>query len=342
MDTNIERWITVNGAHIPIRNGESVADAFKSTTGKNIESKDSSFINDSDAEKYLYDKNSVKSGWRSTDGLQPESCDSIDGLYKTVEAARQEFNDFTDSIANKYSDLNPIVMKRPNLKNKERIKEKLRTDAEDEKMQGKDYKSIYDDETDTYHCRTIRDCDGHTICMNSTKDVAKVLEVLDGRPEVVRIKNNFAKPSVVGYSDINMNVRLSNGAIVELQLNTTANLVAKERYGHALYEVYRSVSENPKYSELASKMADAQKNLYSLSNKYSKEGNFPTNNIPKSKNGSVNIYDSSYKHEPYAAAIRKQVKEAKPLFRKALLDGSLSSSTVEHFGHLVEYVGLAN
>lgn len=270
--------------------------------------------------------------------MQPESCDSIDGLYKTVEATRQEFNNFTDSIVEKYSDLNPLVMKRPKLKSEERIKEKLRADANDEKLKGNNYKSIYDDETGTYHCRTIRDCDGHTICMNSTKDVAKVLNDLDGREEVVRIKNNFAKPSELGYSDINMNVKLLNGAIVELQLNTTANLVAKERYGHALYEVYRSVSGNPKHKELEDKMANAQKNLYELSNKYSKDGTFPTNNIPKSKSGSANIYDSSYKHEPYASSIRKQIKEATPYFRKALLDGVLSSATVAHFDNLVKYI----
>ena len=73
-----------------------------------------------------------------------------------------------------------------------------------------------------------------------------MLTHLDGMKEVARIKNNFAKPTSpesVGYSDINANIKLSNGAIVELQVNTTANMVAKERYGHALYEVWRSIRE---------------------------------------------------------------------------------------------------
>ena len=181
-------------------------------------------INPADAIRGLMDANSVKSGWRGTDGMQPESCDTIEGLYDTINAVREEFSDITDGICQKFAALNPIVMKRQSLKSEKRIKEKLREDQ----------------------CRTIRDCDGHTICLNSIEDVANVLTHLDGMKEVARIKNNFAKPTSpesVGYSDINANIKLSNGAIVELQVNTTANMVAKERYGHALYEVWRSIRE---------------------------------------------------------------------------------------------------
>lgn len=294
-------------------------------------------INPNDAIRGLMDANSVKSGWRNTDGLQPESCDTLDGLYKTIEAARGEFNSFTDSVVNKFAALNPIIMKRPALKNADRIKEKLREDAKTE-LNPDIAKQIYNAKTDTYHCRTIRDCDGHTICLNSVEDVANVLKHLDGRKEVARIKNNFGKPSPVGYSDINCNVKLSNGAIVELQVNTTANMVAKERYGHALYEVYRSIESNPKYAKLAETMAQAQKDLYGLSNKYSREGNFPSGDIPKGKDGNVNIFAGEYKHEPYAAVIREQVKQAMPLFQQAKAEGVLGDKTVAHFEHLVEYI----
>lgn len=294
-------------------------------------------INPNDAIRGLMDANSVKSGWRNTDGLQPESCDTLDGLYKTIEAARGEFNSFTDSVVNKFAALNPIIMKRPALKNVDRIKEKLREDAKTE-LNPDIAKQIYNAKTDTYHCRTIRDCDGHTICLNSVEDVANVLKHLDGRKEVARIKNNFGKPSPVGYSDINCNVKLSNGAIVELQVNTTANMVAKERYGHALYEVYRSIESNPKYAKLAETMAQVQKDLYGLSNKYSREGNFPSGDIPKGKDGNVNIFAGEYKHEPYAAAIREQVKQAMPLFQQAKAEGVLGDKTVAHFEHLVEYI----
>lgn len=301
-------------------------------------------ISPNDAIRGLMDANSVKSGWRGTDGMQPDSCDTIKGLYETIEAAGVEFNNFTDSVAKEFAALNPIVMKRPALKSEKRIKEKLREDAIEKTQKAveagiKDFKpEEYDAATDTYHCRTIRDCDGHTICLNSVEDVANILKHIDGRKEVVRIKNNFAKPSLVGYSDINCNIKLSNGAIVELQVNTTANMVAKERYGHALYEVFRSVKSNPKYAKLAEIMGEAQKDLYGLSNKYSKEGNFPTRDIPKGKDGNANIFDGEYKHEPYAAAIRSSVDKALPMFQQAKADGVLNEDTISHFEHLAEYL----
>ena len=131
---------------------------------------------------------------------------------------------------------------------------------------------------------------------------------------------------------INVNIKLSNGAIVELQLNTTANMVAKERYGHALYEVYRAIESNPKYKQLADLMAAAQKELYKLSNKYSMEGNYP-DDVPGG-----NIYDKEYKHEPYANAIRDKVQRALPLFKEAAANGVFNAATVEHFQNLVDYI----
>ena len=292
---------------------------------------------------FLKDKKSVSKGWRGTDGYQPESCDTLEGLYKTIKAAQDEFNAFTDSIAKQYEALNPIVMKRTSLKSKDRIEEKLREDQKDidykANLKGeKPIPECYDEKTDTYHCRTIRDCDGHTICVNNLEEVANILYTLNSRKEVARLKNNFATPTPVGYSDINANIKLSNGAIVELQVNTTANMIAKERYGHALYEVYRSVESNPKYKKLADLMGEAQKNVYGLSNKYSEKGNYPVSEIPLGKDGNRNIFDANYKHEPYAAACRKQVNEAIPLFEQAKKDGVLNAKVVEHFEHLIEYI----
>lgn len=300
-------------------------------------------VNPADAIRGLMDANSVKSGWRGTDGMQPKSCDSVEGLLKTVESVRGEFSSITDGICRKFGALNPIVMKRQTLKSVDRIKEKLREDEKAIKEGclkiGTKYEPQgYDAKSDTYHCRTIRDCDGHTICLNSVEDVANVLRHLDGMKEVARIKNNFGKPSKVGYSDINANIKLSNGVIVELQVNTTANMVAKERYGHALYEVYRSIESNPKYAKLADLMANAQTELYGLSNRYSREGNFPTDNIPKGKDGNPNIFSDEYKHEPFAAAIRNNVKNAIPLYQRAKAEGALNDATIKHFEHLIEYI----
>lgn len=117
-----------------------------------------------------------------------------------------------------------------------------------------------------------------------------------------------------------------------MQLNTTANMVAKERYGHALYEVYRAIQSNPKYKQLADTMANAQKKLYGMSNEYSAKGNYP-DDVP---NG--NIYADDYKHEPYANAIRGYVNSAMPMFKEAAANGAFNTDTIKHFQHLAEYI----
>ena len=280
---------------------------------------------------FLLNPDSVKTGWRGTDGLQPESCDSIEGLYKSVESVRMEFNDLSEGVIKEFSSLNPILLKREKLKSVDRIKEKLRADQMANELNGSK-EVVYEKKTDTYHCRTIRDCDGHTIYVRSLKDVQTLLKYFDRQPYVVRIKNNFANPTAVGYSDINMNIRLSNGVIVEMQLNTLANLVAKERYDHQLYEVVRAISINPKYKELTGILQNAQKAVFSLAKEYSLNGNF-LDDIP---NG--NIFDANYKHEPYAKAIRPYVEQAKPLFDEAVADGVLTNDTIHHFNELIEYI----
>lgn len=288
-------------------------------------------VNKNDKIRFLMDENSIKTGWRGTNGMQPESCDTIDGLLNTIGAVRGEFSDITEGVVKQFASLKPNLLKRKTLKSVDRIKEKLREDQKDNDEKGKN-EILYDKASDTYHCRTIRDCDGHTLCMKSIDDVEKLLQHFDKQPYVARVKNNFAKPSDVGYSDINMNIKLSNGAIVELQLNTTANMVAKERYGHALYEVYRAIQSNPKYKQLADIMGNAQKKLYKMSNEYSVKGNYP-NDVPGG-----NIYDENYKHEPYANAIRDYVNQALPMFKEATANGAFNTDTVKHFQHLVDYI----
>lgn len=288
-------------------------------------------VNKNDKIRFLMDENSIKTGWRGTNGMQPESCDTIDGLLNTIGAVRGEFSDITEGVVKQFASLKPNLLKRKTLKSIDRIKEKLREDQKDNDEKGKN-EILYDKASDTYHCRTIRDCDGHTLCMKSIDDVEKLLQHFDKQPYVARVKNNFAKPSDVGYSDINMNIKLSNGAIVELQLNTTANMVAKERYGHALYEVYRAIQSNPKYKQLADIMGNAQKKLYKMSNEYSVKGNYP-NDVPGG-----NIYDENYKHEPYANAIRDYVNQALPMFKEAAANGAFNTDTVKHFQHLVDYI----
>lgn len=291
-------------------------------------------VNDKDAIRNFYDASGMKPNWRDgSDGKQPESCDSLEGLLKAAGEVQKEFGALSDKRQEYFKSvlgIDTLLLKRKALKNADRIKEKLRTDqaeATSPEMKGK----IYDEETDTYHCRTIRDTDGHTFTCKSIDDLQQVFNYFKDQPDIIRMKNNFANPTDVGYSDINMNIRLSNGTIAEIQLNTTANIVAKERYGHALYEVYRSIENEPEYKELANIMAEAQKKLYGLSNKYSKDGTFP--DISQDE-----VFSKDYKYEPYAAVIRDYISDAFPLFLKAKSAGIINEKTANHFHELIKYI----
>ena len=285
-------------------------------------------VNPKDEIRNLYDTAHIKGGWRNgEDGIQPESCDTWEGMTKAATEAQAGFKAYSEKIAEKFSDIGAQLFTRPVLKNQARAFEKLREDQKDADKKGKK-ENFYDAKNDTYHCRTLRDVDGHTFCCNSVEDVSKMLAHFDKQPEIIRIKNNFAKPSPVGYSDINMNIRLPNGTVAEIQLNTMANMVAKENYGHALYEVLRSVNSNPQYKNIADAMSEAQKKLYGLSNKYSKEGTFPKMSSP-----------FGAKHQPYAEAIRADLRKALPGIEMAYSAGAIDEKTYGHIQDLLKKIG---
>lgn len=293
----------------------------------------------------IYDKNEIVGGWRDgSEGMQPK--DDMKELWAECEKVRDVFKKKSMAVVEKFKDtLNPSLFCRPSLKGTDRAKEKLQEDEMDAQKENK-YGTIYDEKTDTYHCKSLRDIDGHTLCVKNVKDVEKLLRYYNSDKDIIRIKNNFAIPSPVGYSDINMNIRLPNGTIAEVQLNTMANVVAKENYGHALFEIWRTLNPKPeykeKYKDLINAVSEGQKSLYTLSNEYSKKGNFPSE--------IKNPYGAS--HKPYEDAIIEFVKKAKPLFDKADKDGvfpkqkNLNTGELEenttklHFNHLCERLGI--
>jgi hypothetical protein len=312
-------------------------------------------VNDRDAIRILYNKEAIEGGWRGgDDSKQPESCDSIGGLLKAAEADRENLNKLTGEYAANFAGISPIVIKRPVLKGIDRIKEKLRDDEKESVENGDPPGEFYDKETDTYHCRTIRDTDGHTITLNTVTDIGKLLEAFDKDKRIVRIKNNFAKPTPLGYSDINMNVRLPNGTIAEMQLNTTANLVAKERYGHSMYEVYRTINGmegniREKHAELLELMIEGQKALYKKANEFSKEGTYTLSGSVQSEIGNGNA-GAIFKEEnqEYAGIIKPFIEKALPLLEEAVNDGLFpktekgeENKAIGHFRDLAERIKTA-
>lgn len=273
----------------------------------------------------------VKTGWRVEDEfqMQPKACENVDKLYKMAEKAHPEFSKFTKDMISDFKGLDLNIVERTELKGRERIAEKMMQDQiKFEKNGGKGYK-FYDVKTGKANGRYIFDIDGNTIVTNNVSEVQKVLEKYSQNDSVIRIKNNFATPSALGYSDINMNIKMPNGVIVETQINTTANIVAKE-YGHSLYEVSRSIAGNLEYSELNNIVDEAQRKLYKMSNELSRSGKFPK--------VTTDVFKYSYKS--YEDALKEDLKKAIPEFQKAKADGVLDKKTVEHFEKLCGKIGV--
>lgn len=320
--TNVNR----NGVTVEDKNGN------KNIVGHNDISRVLAKVNDNDAIRNLYDAKHIAGGWRNGDkGMQPTP--DMAELWKACQDAQASFSNYSESVKERFKDLNPILLKRTSLKDPARAKEKLWEDEKQARQFGK-IGTIVEGEGPTdpnskYNAETLRDIDGHTFCVETVEDVSKMLNYFNQDKNVIRIKNNFSNPSSLGYSDINMNIRLPNGTIAEIQLNTAANMIAKEGYGHSLYEVYRSISSDPKYKKLADLMTLGQRKLYGMSNELSKNGKFPTD-VPEG----AEFF--KYQYKPYADAIRAEVRAALPDIELAHNEGKINDKTYKHVQELLK------
>ena len=280
----------------------------------------------------VLNKDFVPIGWRAdkeSERIQPKKCEELSELYKMAEKAHPIFSSFTKDMM-KHFEFEYKLLERPKLKGKDRIEEKLRTDQLKSDLKGKDKNKYYNAEKNKYNTRYILDIDGNTIAVNNVAQVQEILKKYSDNKSVLRIKNNFATPSPVLYSDINMNVKMPNGIIVETQINTTANIVAKE-YGHSLYEVYRSIDTNMDFKRLANKMGDIQKNLYKVSNQLSVNGDFP-----KVKG---DIF--KFKYKPYEKILKDDLtNDVIKEYKKAKSKKLFNNDTIEHFENLLKKLGL--
>ena len=280
----------------------------------------------------ILNKDFVQTDWRVSDEserIQPKKCEELSELYKMAEKAHPEFSSFTKNMMDGF-DFNYQILERPKLKGKDRIEEKLRTDQLKSDLKGKDKNKYYNALKNKYNTRYILDIDGNTIAVDDVSQVQEILKKYSDNKAVLRVKNNFAIPSPVGYSDINMNLRMPNGVIVETQINTTANIVAKE-YGHSLYEVYRSIDTNMDFKRLADKMGEVQTNLYKVSRQLSLNGDFP-----KVKG---DIFKFTYK--PYEKILKDGLtNDVIKEYKKAKNKHLFNDDTVKHFEELLKKLGL--
>lgn len=170
--------------------------------------------------------------------VQPSK--DIEELYRLAEDARAGFKASVEEAAKKLGVLE--VQSRDKLKDRGRVEEKMREDCAPDASQ-------------------VYDFDGHTLIFDGLESLASAVEFFMADPRVMRLKNNFATPSPVGYRDINMNVKLPNGMISEVQLTTKAMAEAKSE-GHVFYEVWRELKDEPKNDKITRLVGGAQIALY--------------------------------------------------------------------------------
>ncbi|MBA3394497.1 MAG: DUF4157 domain-containing protein [Deltaproteobacteria bacterium] len=152
-----------------------------------------------------------------------QGSNDLDQLYRDAAVAQQELANITRTIA---SDLGGRPMIPDKLKGRERAQQKI--DADYGGDPGR-----------------ITDLARSSIEFDSPQQLRAAVEQMRAAGEVVRVKDRFETPAD-GYRDIMMNVRMSNGHIVEVQMHLKAILDVKNGPGHHLYEQVRTIDATAK------------------------------------------------------------------------------------------------
>jgi hypothetical protein len=111
------------------------------------------------------------------------------------------------------------------------------------------------------------------VMVDTIAEIPQVIDALKASGAVFArpVKNRFEKPTPSGYRDIMMNIKLPNGHIAEIQVNTKDMVVAKERKGHPLYAVERELTgqigvekrqPTPEEARRIKELQDAQNEVY--------------------------------------------------------------------------------
>lgn len=174
------------------------------------------------------------------EGERPEikirqRTDNIDELMRDAAESRGELENITSDWKKKSGATDYFM--RDELKARERIKQKIRTDY------------TYDG---VPHPERAVDLNGGTLVFKNLPDARAGLEKISKDKRILRVKDRFARPTEEGYTDVLVNVRLKNGHVAEIQLHSEPVLWFKqEGPGHKLYSVLREI--NSKFKELEKK-----------------------------------------------------------------------------------------
>ncbi len=180
--------------------------------------------------------------------MGPQRTSNLDALYAEAEVAKKELDVMTRSIA---QDLGGEAMIPATLKGSERAKEKIAADYEGDASR-------------------ISDLARASISFKSVSQLEKGLAAIKAKVKIVRLKDRFQNPQN-GYRDILMNLEMSNGHVVEMQLHLASILNVKNGEGHKLYELERKIqakaaaekrSLNPEETIEVAKLQTRAKELY--------------------------------------------------------------------------------
>ena len=124
---------------------------------------------------------------------------------------------------------------------------------------------------ENYQVDNIKDLLRSTIVVDSYAEAPAIIDEIRKEFDVVRIKDRAGagvtgdkveasdRQKFGGYADVLINIRMPNGTVGEIQINTPAMLAAKDGQGHKLYEAAR---EQPEGSPLRGEIYDAMRGLY--------------------------------------------------------------------------------
>lgn len=122
-----------------------------------------------------------------------------------------------------------------------------------------------------FEVNNIKDLLRSTIVVTDYSQLQDVVNAINQNFNILRIKNRSENPIVGpnvqteprkkfgGYSDVMINIRMPNGIIAEIQINSPVMLAAKDEQGHKLYEAAR---EQPEGSELYRTIYEAMEGFY--------------------------------------------------------------------------------
>jgi len=206
------------------------------------------------------------------DQLNTERQTYLDELYKQAAEANEELKSLTQYLA---GETKGTAGFRDGLKDQGRAKEKV---------------IEYENAKDKKDASSLVDIAGSRILYSSLEDlfnalsqIPKLIDNFNSEPplnsnlekpravEIVQIKNRFNPRQKSGYADILMNLKMSNGHIVEFRLELK-QFVAVADIDHYLYEVVRSIQFNatqdnnrvltPEESKLTTAIGKEAKKMY--------------------------------------------------------------------------------